>query len=161
MESTGLGAELETTVDKTTRKVEIEGRIVDQAAQMLGLERGLFIRVEMKDLAKAEEYHNQFGELSRQLTRAIAEVQPLLVTPQTKHNLEIIDSDLGAWLAAHRDFWRASQALISRLALDILIKRGLPPGNEIQALGNEVIQLQDAILAESLENGRSRASRNR
>ena len=58
----GLDSELDAAANRDAKKLDIAGAMATNASDMLSFERGMLVRFAMKDLPKAEAYHNSFNE---------------------------------------------------------------------------------------------------
>src|SRR5262245_17991231 len=90
-----LTSELDIASGQTAKKLEIVSDATTNVTQLLSLERGILLRVNLKDMAKAREYHDQYLETAKALGKEIAELKPLLIREQAKKDAEAMESKLG------------------------------------------------------------------
>ncbi|MGD0298771.1 MAG: methyl-accepting chemotaxis protein [Bryobacteraceae bacterium] len=156
-----LGDELNKTANQTAKKLDTFGLMATNASEMLSFERGVLVRLTMKDVPKAEGYHNSFEEHARLLADEINEMRPLLQTEQGKRDIELVSTDLAGWSPAHRELWETGRAGNVEGALNIYDKQTLPLAKDMQKAIDDVKQVQRRLLAESVEVAQAKVATSR
>src|SRR5579871_3175506 len=105
----GVIGEFDTTATKTAKKMQIAGSIGIDASEVLSLERGVVLRLSIKDMAKAEAYHHKLEETLQLLASEIAEIRPLLTVERSRRDVDTVEAVSKAWLPASEELWRAGQ----------------------------------------------------
>jgi methyl-accepting chemotaxis protein len=156
-----LGEEFDHAANKTAKKLDIAASMATNASEMLSFERGVLVRLNMKDIPKAEGYHNSFNERARLITEAGVRLRPLIETQQAQHDLDVLEAGVAAWVPAHQQLWQMGRNGDLEGALTIYDQKTLPIAKEIQKGADSIMQAQRRLLAEGLERGHSAISRNR
>ena len=154
-----LNSEFDNAALKTTKKIDLAGRMSTTVSQMLSLERGVLVRTAMKQESKAEDYHNQFGTASKLLADQLAEIRLLLVLEKAKADVAAIERGLSTWIPAHEDLWRAARKNQAASSMAIYDEHTLPQAKEMQKAAEDLEELQNTTLKEAVESGHSQVSR--
>jgi methyl-accepting chemotaxis protein len=157
----GLDNELDMAANRTGKKLDIAGALATKASDMLSFERGVLVRLGMKDVAKAEGYHNSFNESAKVVTDEINEIRPLLNTEQGRRDVDALAAEVASWSPAHQELWETGRKGSLDAALSIYDKQTLPVAKEMQKAAADLKQLQKKNLAEAVERGHSKASSSR
>jgi methyl-accepting chemotaxis protein/methyl-accepting chemotaxis protein-1 (serine sensor receptor) len=156
-----LGDELNKTASQTSRKLDTFGAMATNASEMLSFERGVLVRLSMKDLPKAEGYHTSFGDRAKLILDEINEMRPMLVTEQGNKDMDVLSADLASWSPAHQELWETGRTGNLDRALSIYDKQTLPLAKEMQKATDDLKQTQRRLLAESIETGRAKVATSR
>ena len=95
---------LDNAISRTARKLELSGHLGRTLSDLGLTERGVAVRVLMKDVAKIEPYLKTFDEKLAQAQSDIQEIRPLLVTEEGRQAIETISTNLASWQSAHQEF---------------------------------------------------------
>ncbi|HME10401.1 MAG TPA: methyl-accepting chemotaxis protein [Bryobacteraceae bacterium] len=153
-----LGAEFDRAASKNAKKLHLAGLLATRSSEMLSLERGVLVRLAMKDLSKAESYHNSFDQVAKSLGDMVAEYRPLSITEQGKHDLDVMQNDVALWLPAHQDLWRKGSSGHLDDALMIYDKQTLALAKEMQKTADDLQEITLKVFAESVENANSKVA---
>jgi len=156
-----LGDELNKTASQTSRKLDTFGAMATNASEMLSFERGVLVRLSMKDLPKAGGYHTSFGDRAKLILDEINEMRPMLVTEQGNKDMDVLSADLASWSPAHQELWETGRTGNLDRALSIYDKQTLPLAKEMQKATDDLKQTQRRLLAESIETGRAKVATSR
>src|SRR5277367_4053568 len=104
----GLDNQLDDMGNKTAKKSDLIGAISMHASEMLSFERGVLVRVSMKDMPKAEGYHNSFSEQTRLLQEQMNVLRPLIVSEQGRKAVDVLSAGIATWLPGHQELWEAA-----------------------------------------------------
>jgi hypothetical protein len=126
---------------------------------MLSLERGVLVRVAMKDQAAAEGYHKQFLEAAQVLARQLDEIRPTIVREDAKGDLDSLEKGLRVWLPYHEDLWKAGQKNQAQAAMSIYAKQTLPQAKDMEKTVNDFKRIENIVLSQAVESGHSYVSR--
>jgi len=156
-----LGRELEGSSLGSGKRLDIAGALAKDTAEMLSFERGVLLRVTMKDLAKAEGYQNSFNDHAKLVTAEIAEIRPLLITERGRKDLDTLASGLSSWMPAHEQVWQAARSGQIEGALKIYDEQTLPVAKAMQSAVDDLKEVQRGNMLASVANGRSAVSSSR
>jgi methyl-accepting chemotaxis protein len=157
----GLDAELNTAANTDERELDIAGTVSNTTSEMLSLERGVLVHTAMKDLPKAQAYHNSYSENAKLMTNQINEIRPLILSEEAKRALDALAAGLTTWVPAHQEVWEKSRAGDLEGAMKIYDKQTLPVAKEMAKAAGDLKQIQRRVLAEAVERGHSKASSSR
>jgi len=157
----GLGRDLDAAVNSTTKKIDIIGALAMNASEMLSLERGLLVRLGMKDLATAETYYNSFHERAKATQDLLVEIRPLLLTEQAKNGANTLATDVSLWSQAHEQLWDKGRKGDFEGALNTQIKTTLPIAKEMLAATDKMRQAQKQFLVSASESAQSKTASSR
>jgi methyl-accepting chemotaxis protein len=156
-----LDNELDNAANKAAKKLDIAGCMAINASEMLSLERGVLVRLGMKDLAKAEGYHNSFNDRAKLLSDQVNEIRPLLSTEIGRTSVDTLAADMSSWSPLHQSLWEKGRAGELDAALKIYDQQTLPIAKDMAKVALDLRQVQRMNLAEAVEHGHSKASRSR
>ena len=156
-----LGGELDKAANSTAKKLDVAGSLATHSSEMLSLERGVLVRVAMKDLPHAEAYHDSFLQRAKAVADAINEIRPLVKLEQGKHDLSVLETTVSTWLPAHQELWKKASAGQLDGALAVYDRQTLVAAKEMQKAADDLKQLQTKILAESALSAMAKVSFNR
>jgi methyl-accepting chemotaxis protein len=157
----GLDSELDKATNQSGKQLDIAGSMATNASEMLSFERGVLVRLEMKDMAKAEAYHNSFNERSKLTSDQIIEMRPLVSSEQGAKDIEAMAASLSSWSPAHQDLWEKGRKGDLEAALSIYDKQTLPIAKELQKVTGDLKDRQRKSLAAAVESGHAKASGSR
>lgn len=87
-----LQDELDFAANKTEKKLKLIGRAATDIAEMRSYERGVLVRLAMKDKTKAAEYHSSFSETAKRLHGEMEELKLLAIRNETKQDIQAVES---------------------------------------------------------------------
>ncbi|HEV8038619.1 MAG TPA: methyl-accepting chemotaxis protein [Bryobacteraceae bacterium] len=154
----GLSNELDSTANRDAKKLDIGGSLATNASEMLSFERGMLVRVGMKDLPKAASYHNSFNERAKLVADGISEIRPMIVSDEGRQGIDALAADLAAWVPLDQQVWDKGRSGDLDAALGIYDKQTLPIAKEMQKTAEELKQFQRKALAGAVERAHSKAS---
>jgi methyl-accepting chemotaxis protein len=157
----GLDNELDIMGNKTAKKIDLAGAISVHTSEMLSFERGSLVRVAMKDLPKAEGYHNSFNEQARLLQEQVNIARPLIVSERGRKDLDVLSTGVSAWLPGHQELWEAAKRGDVASALRVYDAKNLPVGKEMIKAAEDLKDLQRTMLAAAIEDGHAKAASSR
>ena len=79
-----VGDLLHTSISSTTRKIQLAGKIDTSAVQFIALDRGMLLRVSVKDLPTATQYDQQYTDESNALADTLNTLTKLIAKPEAK-----------------------------------------------------------------------------
>jgi len=153
-----LGSELNTAAGATAKKLELAGTLAAESSEMLSLERGVLLRLYMKDVSKAQEYHEAFNQQAKLFTDTIKEIRPLLFYDQGKRDLSVLEACLASWTPAHEEVWKRGSAGHMEDAIDLFKRNALVAAKDMQKAADDLKQFQVKILAEAVERANYRVA---
>jgi methyl-accepting chemotaxis protein len=156
-----LDSELDNAANKSGKKLDLAGSLATNASEMLSFERGVLVRLSMKDLPKAEGYHNSFNDRAKLVADAITEFRPLINSERGKKDIDTLAADLASWSLAHQELWEKGRAGNLDGALTIYDKQTLPVAKEMAKAAADVKEVQVQSLAQAVEHGHAQASSSR
>ena len=157
----GLHDELDFAANNTEKKLKIISDATTDIAEMRSFERGVLVRVAMRDIAAAENYHNSFAESAKKVIREMEDLKPLIVLEKNKQNLASVESKAAAWLPAHEELWKAGQKGRLKAAFEIYDKQTLPLSKDMSKLGDDIDQNINTVADESAQRAASQVTRTR
>src|SRR5260370_29193538 len=89
-------------VEKTSRKLELSGRIDAIKCGMRASQEASVLAAFMKDAARESSFRREFDEHVAMMKSTVAEVRPLLSMPEGKRLLAVIEANFNQWLAEYR-----------------------------------------------------------
>jgi methyl-accepting chemotaxis protein/methyl-accepting chemotaxis protein-1 (serine sensor receptor) len=144
---TSLGNEFSRSVGMTTEKIRLAGVLTTQSASLLSLERGVLVRLAMKDLPKAEAYHNSFNELIEAMRTDCQRTRVLLINDAGRAAVDRVERALASWRPAHQDLWQVGSGGNLKRSQEIYDGRTLPLAKEADAGAAQLGALQKENLA--------------
>ena len=156
-----LDNELDNAANKAAKKLDIAGSMAINASDMLSLERGVLVRLGMKDRAKAEGGHNLFNDHAKLVSDEVNEIRPLLSTEIGRTSVDTLAADMSSWSPLHQSLWEKGRAGELDAALKIYDQQTLPIAKDMAKVALDLRQVQRMNLAEAVEHGHSKASRSR
>jgi methyl-accepting chemotaxis protein len=158
---TALDRELDNAANKSGKKLDVVGAMETTSAELLSFERGVLVRLGMKDLPKAEGYHNSFQERTQLLADQINLMRPLLATEEGGKIVEVLVADMASWSTAHHELWEKGRSGDLDSALHIYDKQTLPLAKEMQKVTADLKDRQRKYLQTAVETGHSKATTSR
>jgi methyl-accepting chemotaxis protein len=153
--------ELDTAANKSGKKLDIAGSLATTASDMLSFERGVLVRLGMKDVPRAEGYHNSFNDRAKLLTDQITEIRLLISTEQGKKDIDTLAADLASWSPAHQELWEKGRDGHLEDALSVYDKRNLAFAKDMAKAAADLKQIQVQSLAEAVAHGHAQAASSR
>ncbi len=153
-----LGHALDTAANETAKKLDLAGSLSTTSSEMLSFERGVLVRLAMKDLPKAESYHSSFNACAKALKDLVAEIRPLVYLDQGKKDLDVLVNGETAWFPAHQELWDIGSKGDLEGASGIYDKRTLQIGKDMQKAADDLKQVQLQLLAEAVASGNAKVS---
>ena len=157
----GLDNQLEAAATKDAKKLDLAGGIATNASDMLSFERGVLVRLEMKDRPKAEGYHHSFNERAKRITDQFNEIRPLIFTAEGRRLVDVLAAVLASWTPIHQDLWAKGSQDDLEGASGIYDKQTLPAAKKMAKAAEDLKQYQRQILLEAVQRGHSSAAGSR
>jgi methyl-accepting chemotaxis protein len=157
----GMDSELDTAANKSGKKLDIAGSLATNVSDLLSFERGVLVRLGMKDISRAEGYHNSFNERAKLITDEINEIRPFISTEQGRKEIDILAADLASWSPAHQELWEKGREGHLDDALSVYDTRNLAFAKDMAKAAADLKQAQVQFLAAAVEHGHAKASSNR
>jgi methyl-accepting chemotaxis protein len=157
----GMDTELDNAANKAAKKLDLAGAMAINASELLSSERGVLVRLGMKDMPKAEGYHNSFNQRAQSMTEQISQIRPLIYSEKGKKAIDTIADDVAAWLPSHQQVWEKGRAGDLEGALLLYDQQTLPIAKRIQKDTEDLRQLQRVTLAKAVEEGHAQAATSR
>jgi len=95
---TGLGARLNETANKTTRKVELAGQIQWAVAEMRAASRSTVLSAILKENAELKKARAAFQAEVNTIEQILDEMRPLLVSERGKRAVDGVEEGVTAWV---------------------------------------------------------------
>jgi methyl-accepting chemotaxis protein len=156
-----MDTELDNAANKAAKKLDLAGAMAINASDLLSLERGILVRLGMKDLPKAEGYHNSFNQRAQTITVQINEIRPLVMSEKGKAAIAGLAEDVASWTPRHQALWEKGRVGDLDGALGVYDQQTLPMAKKIQKNAEDLRQLQRVTLAKAVEQGHSKAASSR
>jgi len=151
-----LGSEIDKAANVTGKKLDVLGSIAVNSSETLAFERGVLVRLAMKNLPKAEEYHNSFLTCAQRLADEVNQIRPLLSSDQARSDVDTLEASMRSWIPAHQDLWETGRVGHVEAATRIYDKRTLPLAKNMQKMSEDLRQIQRDLLAESAGRGKAK-----
>jgi len=134
--------------DKTVRKIQLADAIVAANSEMVSAQRGVILAAFSKDQAELNKYRQAFNEDVQNLRSSLAEMNPLLVRPESKSLAADIADRVTEWLPHYEEVVRQCEA--GNLAEANRVRKDItgPLYNKIGADGRQLSARQKEMLVE-------------
>jgi methyl-accepting chemotaxis protein/methyl-accepting chemotaxis protein-1 (serine sensor receptor) len=151
---TKLSDNLDTAINKTTKKIELVGTLTTARSDMLAAQRGIIMYTFAKDAGGAERAKQLLQASGERWSAALAEIRPLLVTADATQLTNQLDTDLASWRTVIGEVEQLSASGNADAALKVATDKGVPI---YEAAGKDALQLEE-IQNQRLEKDKQAAS---
>ncbi len=106
------------TVNMAGKRTLLANQIVTETANIVGIERGIVLRSILQQAAGVENHKQEFREASGKMQGALAQLQPLLDTENSRRGFNQLNAQFAALLGAHEELLQA----LDRQQFDVVQK---------------------------------------
>jgi methyl-accepting chemotaxis protein len=139
---------LDTVIDKTVRKILLEGNIESAQVEMVSSQRGAVLASITKDAQEIAADEQSFRQETEAIQKSLEEIRPLLNTEEGTAIVARIGEKIAEWRSPHEDLLRAAQAGRTIEANRIRKEITAPIYKAISADAKRLLELQLTLLAQ-------------
>ena len=141
------GASIHTLVNVQGRKQALAGQMQLLVANLLSAERGMVIRIYMKDLPAAEKYNREFLDYQVNLKRRIEDVRPLVETEEGRRHIQELQDIADSVLPIDEEIWKLVSAGRAEAAANLLRDKSMPLLVGSRQLTTRLVEQQIELMA--------------
>ena len=158
---TGLGSLLDTAVNKTSRKLDLAGRIRASVYSMRWSARGIVLSVALKDDEDHRKAVEAFRKSATEVRANLAEIRPMLVTAEGRTAADHIETGLASWSRFAEQMIQLCNSGQLLEADRVRKTQQRPAAAAIESAANEILRLEQQLLAEAVREGGSAVAASR
>ncbi|HWC00115.1 MAG TPA: methyl-accepting chemotaxis protein, partial [Bryobacteraceae bacterium] len=151
-----LQSALDDVVNVAARRTLLANRIVAEAANMVGQERGIVLRSVLQQTAAVENHKQEFRQSSSKVEEALAQLQPLM-EGGAQQRVDTLKAQLRALVSAHEEMLDA----LNRQQFDVVQKTSeekvMPRALEISAGAERFLAAESRNMSTSAQSAGSTA----
>jgi methyl-accepting chemotaxis protein len=153
-----LGASLTNAVDVDARKQALAAEIDMGESDILAAERGILLRVMLKDPALVAQYNQDFQRVTSSMKTSVDALAPLIETERGRKVLSEIENDLNVAKSLHQEFFQLATAGKDAEAAAFMKAKMIP---NLEALSEQAAaekQLVGELMAASVKEASTRVT---
>jgi methyl-accepting chemotaxis protein len=147
-----LSAELDSAVNKTSKKTELAGQIEAAVGDMKAGQRGLILFSMLKDAPKVETARDAFRSASTRIEKSVAEIRPMLATESGRQAVDAIQAQLSTWLPLYQEITQACAAQRFDAAMTSTMDRTVNLAGQMQKNAEQLLEAQRGLLNAAAQN---------
>ncbi|HKW97096.1 MAG TPA: methyl-accepting chemotaxis protein [Bryobacteraceae bacterium] len=155
-----MKADFDDTVTRTARSRYVSALTVKDSEEMRSLERGIMVRLYMKDLATVEKYKQEFRDTDADLSKDLTELRNLARSEQARNliaNTERLSKEL---MPLHEEVMRALAVNLEQ-GVAVYTAKAVPKFKELEQAAQAIGDYETARLSEAVTRSEENASRSR
>jgi methyl-accepting chemotaxis protein/methyl-accepting chemotaxis protein-1 (serine sensor receptor) len=141
-----LSSTLDTTVNATVRKLQLENEIDGSRSDMLAAQRGVIVFAYAKSPEGAAKAKGLFDSAAERSTKNLVELRPLLLSEDGRQLTNQLEAGVSSWRAAFADIDRLASAGDADAALRIAVNQGLPIYEAMGRDADRLIEISNGYL---------------
>ena len=147
-----LSASLDSTVNRTTKKIELIDSLAKASSDMLAAQRGIVLFTYAKRAPNVEKAQRLFETASQKWESSIISLRPLLQTGEGQKSIAKLQSELVSWRSSFAEIQRLAYAGDTEAAMNVTISRGVPIYEAVKAESQRLGELQREIFQQDRQN---------
>jgi methyl-accepting chemotaxis protein/methyl-accepting chemotaxis protein-1 (serine sensor receptor) len=156
-----LSDSLDTATGKTLRKIELAGQLNAAEADMAVGQRGAVMFTYAKDPSQSAVSRQLFRESSERFRKALAEVEPLLVTEEGKQITSRMETRFGLWLPAYADLERLLEAGDAEAGAKLLTEKIKPYYVDLGEDCKKLVEVNNKLIQQERQAATDRVASSR
>jgi methyl-accepting chemotaxis protein len=155
---TGLGARLNETANKTTRKVELAGQIQWAVAEMRAASRSTVLSAILKEDAELKKARAAFQAEVNTIEQILDEMRPLLVSERGKRAVDGVEAGVTAWVPLYDQMDQLCSAGKFQEANELRKTKQRAAADTMSKAASDLSAIQKELLVQSTAEGTKAAS---
>ncbi len=153
-----LTSDMDQIVNRTAKARYLSAKLAEGESEMGSLERALVLRAVLNEIQAVGMLKQEFQATSASISANVADLEPLLKTPEARNDFESLRASFTAALGMHEQLMTLIGQTKYPEAARYLVDRSLPKIEEMKRLTAVLAGKQSAALAGSMEASKATAS---